>query len=552
MNFKNHLFAIALMTSVSGCITRTANIDSSLSSINADDLKKEISVLASDDLKGRFPATDGETKTINYLAGQFTELGLQPANNGSYFQEVPLVKITPEGPMKLDINGSKNSLSLNYSDDFIGNTSMITDEVKLDRSEIVFVGYGINAPEYNWNDYAGTDVKGKIVMMLVNDPGYATGDTSLFDGKSMTYYGRWTYKYEEAAREGAAGAIVIHETGAAGYPWSVVQNSFSGSQFYLDENDQDQARLEMRGWVTTDAARRIFQSAGMDYDGILLEAAARGFKPFNMNLTASVQFRNRIIHTKSDNVAALWKGSDNADEYIVYTAHWDHLGVNSSIQGDSIFNGAVDNATGTAALLEIAKAFTSLPEKQDRSILFLSVTAEEQGLLGSKYYVEHPLFPLNKTVCAINMDALNIFGKTSDMTIIGYGYSQLDEYVENILRKYGRYARPDPEPEKGGYFRSDHFSFAKAGVPALDLSEGVDNIQHGMEWGMEQQDKWTMENYHKPSDNYEPDKWDFDGMIADIKVYFEVGYDLSISDAFPNWNQGNPFKPLRDKMMNNK
>jgi Zn-dependent M28 family amino/carboxypeptidase len=552
MNLKGHAFAIALITSVSACTNRTGNIDASLSSITADDLKKEISVLASDDFKGRFPATAGETKTINYLAEQFTDLGLKPANNGSYFQEVPLVKITPEGLMKLDISGSKNNFSLNYMDDFIGNTSMITDEVKLDRSEIVFAGYGINAPEYNWNDYAGIDVKGKIVLMLVNDPGYATGDTSLFDGKSMTYYGRWTYKYEEAAREGAAGAIVIHETGAAGYPWSVVQNSFTGPQFYLDENNQDQARLEMRGWVTTDAARRIFKSAGMDYDGILFEAATRGFRPFDMNLAASVNFRNRFTHTKSNNVAAVWPGSDNADEYIVYTAHWDHLGVNPSIKGDSIFNGAVDNATGTAALLEIAKAFTRLPEKQGRSILFLAVTAEEQGLLGSKYYVEHPIFPLNKTVCAINMDALNIFGKTSDMTIVGYGYSQLDEYVENILRKYGRYAVPDAEPEKGGYFRSDHFSFAKAGVPALDLSEGMDNIQHGMEWGIEQQDKWTMENYHKPSDNYEPDKWDFDGMIADIRVYFEVGYDLSISHAFPNWNQGNPFKPLRDKMMSSK
>lgn len=552
MYFKKQTFAVALITLVSACTNQSVNLDSSLNSITADDLRKEISVLASDDFRGRFPATEGETKTINYLAGQFTDLGLKPANNGSFFQEVPLVKITPEGSMKLEINGGKNNFSLEYKDDFIVNTSMITDEVKIDKSELVFVGYGINAPEYNWNDYAGIDVKGKIVLLLVNDPGYATGDTSLFDGNAMTYYGRWTYKYEEAARQGAAGAIVIHETGAAGYPWSVVQNSFSGSQFYLDENNQNEGRLQLRGWVTTDAARKIFETAGLDYDKILLESTTRGFKSFNMKLNASVQFRNLIVHTKSNNVAALWPGSDHADEYIVYTAHWDHLGVNPSIKGDSIFNGAVDNATGTAALLEIAKAFTMLPEKQDRSILFLAVTAEEQGLLGSQYYVEHPIFPLDKTVCAINMDALNIFGKTNDMTIVGYGYSELDEYVENVLRKYGRYARPDPEPEKGGYFRSDHFSFARAGVPALDLSEGVDNIQHGMEWDIAQKDKWTMENYHKPSDNYEPDKWDFEGMIADIKVYFEVGYDLSISRAFPNWNPGNPFKPLRDKMMSGK
>ena len=433
MYFKKQTFAVALITLVSACTNQSVNLDSSLNSITADDLRKEISVLASDDFRGRFPATEGETKTINYLAGQFTDLGLKPANNGSFFQEVPLVKITPEGSMKLEINGGKNNFSLEYKDDFIVNTSMITDEVKIDKSELVFVGYGINAPEYNWNDYAGIDVKGKIVLLLVNDPGYATGDTSLFDGNAMTYYGRWTYKYEEAARQGAAGAIVIHETGAAGYPWSVVQNSFSGSQFYLDENNQNEGRLQLRGWVTTDAARKIFETAGLDYDKILLESTTRGFKSFNMKLNASVQFRNLIVHTKSNNVAALWPGSDHADEYIVYTAHWDHLGVNPSIKGDSIFNGAVDNATGTAALLEIAKAFTMLPEKQDRSILFLAVTAEEQGLLGSQYYVEHPIFPLDKTVCAINMDALNIFGKTNDMTIVGYGYSELDMAVTRVL-----------------------------------------------------------------------------------------------------------------------
>jgi Zn-dependent M28 family amino/carboxypeptidase len=549
MSFKTNLLLIAMVYALAGCQNKKQDIEPSLASITEDDLKNEISVLASDDFKGRFPATTGEEKTINYLAGQFREIGLEPANNGSYFQEVPLVRITPENKMNLDITGGKTLLSLKYKDEFIGSTSMITDQVTLDKSDIIFIGYGINAPEYSWNDYEGIDVKGKTVLMLVNDPGYATADTSLFTGKAMTYYGRWTYKYDEAAREGAAAAIIIHETGAAGYPWTVVQNSFSGPQFYLDQENQDH-KLQLRGWITTEAAQKIFKLAGLDYDQVLMKSAERGFKPFEMHLGASVQFSNTIKHTKSNNVAALWPGTDQSDEYIIYTAHWDHLGVNPSLEGDSIFNGAVDNATGTAALLEIARAYTKLPERQNRSILFLSVTAEEQGLLGSQYYVDHPLFPLNKTVCDINMDALNIFGKTNDMTIVGFGYSQLDDYVENVLRKYGRYARPDPEPEKGGYFRSDHFSFAKVGVPALDLSAGVDNIEHGMEWGIAQRDKWTMENYHKPSDNYEPDKWDFVGMIADIKVYFEVGYSLSISKEFPDWTTGNPFKPLRDKMMN--
>ena len=376
--------------------------------------------------------------------------------------------------------------------------------------------------------------------------------TSLFTGKAMTYYGRWTYKYEEAARQGARAAIIIHETGAAAYPWGVVQNSFAGSQFYLEGNDLSGSELQFRAWVTTDAAAKIFESAGIDYKNSLLAASKRDFKPFEMHLNASVQFKNKTEYTRSNNVAGVLQGTGKPDEWIIYTAHWDHLGVNPSIKGDSIFNGAVDNASGTAALLEIARAFTRLPKKQSRSVLFLSVTAEEQGLLGSEYYVEHPLFPLNKTVSVINMDALNIFGRTKDMTITGKGYSQLDNYAERILKKYDRVAFSDPEPEKGGYFRSDHFSFAKAGVPSLALSEGVENLEHGREWGIAQQDKWTMEHYHKPSDNYTPDKWNFDGMIEDVRVYFEIGYNLSISDEFPDWNPGCPYKSLRDKMMTEK
>ena len=350
-------------------------------------------------------------------------------------------------------------------------------------------------------------------------------------------------------RQGAKAAIIIHETGAAAYPWAVVQNSWSGPQFYLEDNDLSRSELEFKGWVTTESAKRMFESAGMDYNRFTLLAAKRGFKPVNMNLNASVTFKNQAEHTKSNNVAAVWPGTDRSDEYIIYTAHWDHFGVNRAFKGDSILNGAVDNATGTAALFEIAKAFTSLPEKQNRSILFLSVTCEEQGLLGSEFYANNPIFPLTRTAGVINIDALNIFGKTKDMTIVGFGNSQLDNYAVSVLKKYDRYASPDPTPEKGGYFRSDHFSFAKVGVPSLYLSDGVDNVEHGKEWGLAASEKWIMDNYHKPSDNYEPDKWNFDGMIEDIKVYFEIGYDLSISKEFPEWNPGFPFKSLRDDMM---
>ncbi len=549
MSIKSQILILVFVSAFTGCKVEVNNLAPALESINAEDLKAKISVLASDEFLGRFPATVGEEKTINYLAEQFKELGLQPSNNGSWFQEVPLVKITPDTSMTLSISGGKSRINLKFKDDFIGSTPQLTDNIKIDNSPVVFVGYGINSPEYDWNDYSGLDVKGKTVLILVNDPGYATGDTSLFTGKAMTYYGRWTYKYEEAARQGARSAIIIHETGAAAYPWGVVQNSFAGSQFYLKDNDISKSELQLKAWITTEAAAKIFESAGIDYKSSLMAAAKHGFKPFGMNLNASVQFKNRTEYTVSNNVAGLLPGTGRPDEYIIYTAHWDHFGANSAIKGDSIFNGAVDNATGTAALIEIAKAFTKLPEKQARSILFLSVTAEEQGLLGSEYYVKHPLFPLNKTVSVINMDALNIFGRTKDMTITGKGYSQLDNWAEAVLKKYGRSVFSDPEPEKGGYFRSDHFSFAKAGVPSLALSDGVENVEHGREWGIAQQDKWTMEHYHKPSDNYEPAKWNFDGMIEDIRVYFEVGYNLSISTEFPNWNAGNPFKPLRDKMM---
>jgi Zn-dependent M28 family amino/carboxypeptidase len=546
---KNHLFILLFIIAFASCKVENKAVETAMSVITADDMKNYISVLASDDFQGRAPSTPGEVKTINYLAEQFKQLGLKPANNGSYFQEVSLVKITSDGSMKLDVSGGKSNLIFKFSDDFVGGTPQTGELVKIENSDIIFVGYGINAPERNWNDYNGLDVKGKTVLMLVNDPGYATGDTSLFNGKSMTIYGRWTYKFEEAARQGARAAIIIHETGAAAYPWAVVQNSWIGSQFYLVGNDLSKSQLQLQSWVTTESAQKIFESAGMDYNASLTAAAKRGFTPVKMNMKASVTFKNSVEYTKSNNVAALWPGNDQADEYIIYSGHWDHFGVNPALKGDTILNGAVDNATGAAALIELAKAFTKLPVRQNRSILFLSVTCEEQGLLGSKFYAENPLFPLKKTVGVINMDALNIVGRTKDMTIVGLGNSDLDNYAIAVLKKYGRYSKPDPTPEKGSYFRSDHFSFAKVGVPALYLAKGVDDLEHGKAWGMAESEKWVNANYHKASDNYEPDKWNFDGMIEDIKVYFEVGYDLSIVKEFPTWTPGQPFKAVRDAMM---
>lgn len=548
---KTLLLLLAVMSAAAGCDSEDKRIESALGTITADEMKEHISVLASDDFQGRFPATEGEEKTIRYLAEQFRQTGLKPANGESYFQEVPLIRMTADPSMKLTITGGKQNLILKYWDEFAGGTPQTSENIEIENSEIIFVGYGINSPEYDWNDYEGLDVKGKTVLMLINDPGYATGDTSLFTGKAMTIYGRWTYKLEEAARQGATAAIIIHETGAAAYPWAVVQNGWTGPDYSLTGNELSESDLQFHGWVTTESAQRIFESAGLNYNKIIASAARRDFNTVKMNLKASVSFRNKVEPVKSNNVAALLPGSGRPDEYIIYTAHWDHFGINPafSVNEDSILNGAVDNATGTAALLEIAEAFTSLPEKQNRSVLFLSVTCEEQGLLGSKFYAENPIYPLNKTVAVINMDALNISGRTNDMTIIGFGNSELDDYTVSVLEKHGRYAKPDPTPEKGSYFRSDHFSFAKAGVPSLYLSKGIDDVEHGKEWGLAETEKWIMENYHKPSDNYEPDIWKFDGMIDDIRVFFEVGYNLSITEEFPEWRPGSPFKPLRDKMM---
>jgi Zn-dependent M28 family amino/carboxypeptidase len=551
MYLKNSILTMLILSALTACNVKEKDISAGLKSISADDLKQNISVLASDDFKGRFPGTDGEKKTIDYIAAQFAKVGLKPANNGSWFQEVPLVRITPSSPIKFSVTGAKGRAELKEYDDFVGSTPLLTGKINFDNSDIVFVGYGINAPEYRWNDYSGLDVRGKTVVMLVNDPGYATGDTTLFNGKAMTYYGRWTYKYEEAARQGARAAVIIHETGAAGYPWEVVRNSFTGPQLDLEQNELSNSSLEFKAWITTDEARKLFEAAGLNYDNTVRIASHRGFIPVDMHLKASVEFSNSVARLTSNNVAGVLPGKTRPDEYIIYTAHWDHLGVNDALKGDSIFNGAVDNATGVAALISIAKAFKSLPFTQERSILFLSVTGEEQGLLGSEYYVSHPLYPLNKTVADINMDALDIFGPTRDMTIIGYGYSSLDNFVVPVLNGYGRYLIPDPEPEKGGYFRSDHFSFAKAGVPSLDLSGGIDDYEVGKELGRQERDQWTMQHYHKPSDEYDPAKWDFEGMVSDIKVYFQVGYDLSMTDQFPDWVDGNPYKPLRDKMMEN-
>lgn len=528
-----------------GCAPKEQRLESALESITAEDLSKDVAILSSDEFEGRAPASKGEEKTIKFLKEEFQKLGLKPGNGESFFQEVPMVEITADPEAKLEIKGDKKSNLFVYGNEFMACTLRVVEEASIADSELVFVGYGIVAPEYNWNDYEGIDVRGKTVVMLVNDPGFATEDPELFNGRAMTYYGRWTYKFEEAARQGAEGAFIIHETEPAAYPWEVVQNSWSGPNFSLVTEDNNLSRCAVEGWLTIETTRIIFENAGQNYDELKPTTAKRGFKAFPLGLKASLTLKNNIRRSKSNNVIAIFPGSDRSDEYIFYTAHWDHFGIDPTLEGDQIFNGALDNATGTSALIELAEAFKKLKSPPSRSIAFMAVTGEEQGLLGSDYYATHPIYPRTKTVAAINMDALNIYGKMKDITVIGYGNSELDDYVEAAALEQGRRVRPDPKPERGSFYRSDHFSFAKQGIPALYTSSGIDHVEHGEEWTLAKRDKYLSENYHKPSDEYDPN-WDLSGAIDDLRLLFKVGYKLATESSFPNWKEGSEFKAKRD------
>jgi Zn-dependent M28 family amino/carboxypeptidase len=541
-------FIPVLIFFLSGCTGQTGSIEEAANSITAEDLKVDVAILSSDEFEGRAPASRGETLTIQHMTKEFRALGLKPGNGDSYLQEVPLVKITSAPDAVLSIKGKNSTKTFKYGDEFVATTMRVVEEVSLDNSEMVFVGYGIVSPEYGWNDYKDLDVKGKTVIILVNDPGFATQDAELFHGRAMTYYGRWTYKYEEAARQGAAGALIVHETEPAAYGWDVVHNGWTGPQFYLRSEDNYKTRCAVEGWITLETAQRVFNLAGLDFAGQKTKAALGDFQSASMGLTASVALQNTIEYSASNNIIALLPGAERPDELIIYTAHWDHFGIDPTLEGDQIFNGALDNATGTAALIELAEAFTQLDSLPSRSILFMAVTAEEQGLLGSHYYATHPIFPKTKTVAAINMDALNIYGKMKDITVIGYGQSELDDYVETEAAEQGRSVRPDPKPERGSFYRSDHFSFAKQGIPALYTGMGIDHVEHGEAWTLEKRDKYIAEKYHKPSDNYDPN-WDLSGAVDDLRLLFKIGHRLSMEKTFPNWKEGSEFKAKRDAEM---
>jgi Zn-dependent M28 family amino/carboxypeptidase len=509
--------------------------------IGADTLLAEIEMLASDAFEGRAPGSPGEAKTVAYLTDEFSALGLEPGNpDGTWVQNVPLVGITPVSGDTLRVTKGGDTRTLEPGVDYVAATKHIVDELSVD-GEFVFVGYGAVAPEYDWDDFADVDVRGKILLFLVNDPPAA----GAFGGDAMTYYGRWTYKHEIAAERGAAGSLVIHETGPAGYPWEVIGSSPYAESFDLVAADNNLGRATIEGWVQRATAEMLFEMAGLSFETAKTHAAERGFRPIPLGVTGSTRVRNTFRTIDSQNVVAKLAGRAAPDEIVIYTAHWDHLGRDASLTGDQIFNGAADNATGTAGLIELARAFTEAAEPPRRSVLFLAVTAEEQGLIGSKHYGENPLYPPAQTVAVFNMDVLNQWGRTRDLTVVGMGQSELDQIATEVGMRLGRTLNPDPEPDKGFYYRSDHFSFAKAGIPAFYANPGLEYLDKPEGYGIEKRRQYTAEDYHAVSDEVKPD-WDLSGAIEDLAFIYHLGARVAATDVWPAWSATSEFRAIRE------
>ncbi len=551
--FQGLVVAAVILGGISGCSRGPSAPAAGLSSFSGDRILNHIRKLSSNEFEGRGPGSKGEQLTIQYLQDQFRAAGLEPGNpDGSYLQSVPLVGITADSGMKFTLSGHGRTLEPKFQDDYVAWSKRVTETSSID-ADLIFAGYGVQAPEYQWDDFKGADVKGKVLVELVNDPPVPDPsdssklDPRMFGGTAMTYYGRWTYKFEKAAQMGAAGAILIHQTDRAGYPWEVVRNSWGGTQFDLAASDKNMGRLAVESWITSDFATKLFRAAGQNLDNLIQAAARRDFKPMPLGIHAKLTIHNALRTLNSHNVIAKITGSDPdlKNTYVVYTAHWDHFGIGPAVNGDKIYHGAVDNSSGTAALLEIARAYKALATPPRRTVLFLSVTAEEQGLLGSEYYAKHPLYPLARTAVDINMDGMNVHGRTRDIVEIGRGASTLDDVVDAVAAEQGRVVKSDPEPEKGYYYRSDHFEFAKKGVPAFDPDEGLDFIGKPAGWGLEQRRIYTAQRYHKPADVIQPD-WDLSGAVQDCQLYFLVGYRVANDPRMPEWRPGAEFKAIRD------
>jgi Zn-dependent M28 family amino/carboxypeptidase len=514
--------------------------------ISVETLKSVTQTLSSDAYEGRAPGTAGEEKSIALIAQKMEAAGLKPGNKGSWYQDVPIVEMVADPAMTLSIRGATVPVNFTYKTDFVAGTYRQSDTIDIKDSEIVFVGYGINAPERGWNDYAGIDVKGKTVVILINDPDYETkGLTGPFGGRAMTYYGRWTYKFEEAARQGAAAALIVHDEFPAAYPWGVVVSSWTGPQVHIDTANKGMDQTMANGWISNATAIKLLSAAGQNLTQLNVAAKTKGFKAVPLNLKASLSFSNAIRRANSKNVVGILPGKAHPDEHVLYSAHWDHLGRCEPVKGDDICNGALDNASGTAGLIALAEAHAKAGASA-RSLVFLSVTAEESGLLGSKYYAENPLYPLKTTVGGINMDGLNVVGRTRDVVVIGAGKSQLEPILTRYAKMQNRRIVPEPTPEKGFFYRSDHFSLAKLGVPMIYFDSGDDLVNGGSAAGRAAAEDYTTNRYHKPQDEYDA-KWNWDGAVEDLQLNYWIGRELASSAIWPNWNATAEFRSIRDK-----
>src|SRR6202022_3942240 len=522
--------------------------------ITPDALLAHIKILSSDEFEGRSPGTKGEELSIKYISDQFRSIGLKPGNpDGTYFQEVPLAGIKSAPKMIFAVAG-KLPFELKYADDFVASSARLQPEIKVDNSDLVFVGYGVVAPEYGWDDYKGVDVRGKTILMLINDPAVPDPkdpsklDEKMFKGKAMTYYGRWTYKFKIAAKRGTAAAIIIHETEPAAYPWQVVRSSWAKENFELDNPKKNMDAVQARSWITLEVAKKLLADCGQDFDALKKSAITKEFRPVALNAKANTATNQPLPSFNSHNVIGKFEGADPnlKDDYVIYTAHWDHLGRHPELQGDQIFNGAVDNASGDAAVIALASAFPKADPAPRRSILFMCTTAEEAGLLGAKFYAEHPLYPLEKTLADINIDSMNVWGKARDIEDVSYGFSTMDDARPAGAQRQGRKAIPNSRPEKGAIYRADNFEFSKAGVPSLYIGKG-EHLLSRPENAPLPSDEVYSKDYHQVTDQVNPD-WDLSGAVQDGDLLFEVGYQIANADKFPEWKPGSELKQKRDAM----
>ena len=542
---KNSVAVLAIALALAWSCSSENNYKKAYDSINCNNLATYVSALASDEFMGRAPFTKGEEITINYLADQLETIGFEPAFNGSYFQKVPLVEIVSTINKPAVIKTKNRSFKFSSPDNVAITSPRVTDEIAITESEMVFAGFGITAPEYSWNDFEELDVEGKTIVVFVNDPGLYTENRDIFKGREMTYYGRWTYKFEEAARRGATGILIIHETEGAGYSYDIPKNSCITPNLFMQTKNRNSDRCLFTGWIEAESAKSLFSDLGYDIAKLRMEACDPGFTGFDMESTITVTINNSFEFNTSVNVAGVLRGTTRPEEVVIFSGHWDHFGIGEKQNGDSIYNGAVDNGTTMAMIFEIGEAFKQLDNAPDRSVMLFFPTAEEQGLLGSKYYTENPAFEIDKTVACINNDLVLPIGRMKDVMVTGFGQSELDDLLEEAAKKQGRYLYPDPNAHTGMYFRSDHFSFALKGIPSLYARGNCDSREFGKEWAAEMETDYIANKYHKAADNYYPEIWDLSGIVEDAQLSFEIGYKLVTSDLYPKWKEGSEFKNKR-------